>query len=44
VAKAEYYLSGVTPGGLADIASTGGTAPIAYAIDATRVFVKHYHY
>jgi hypothetical protein len=37
---ADYYLSGATAGALADAASTGGTAPIAYAIDATRVYVK----
>jgi|SRR5215218_3995490 len=34
-----YYLSGTAPGLLADAASTGGTAPIAFAIDATRIFV-----
>lgn len=34
---ADYYLSGTVPGGLADAASTGGTAPIAFAVDATRI-------
>lgn len=34
------YLSGTVAGQLADVASTGGTAPIAFAIDATRIFVK----
>ncbi len=34
---ADYYLSGSTAGGLADAASTGGTAPIAFAVDATRI-------
>lgn len=32
-----YYLSGVTAGALADAASTGGTAPIGFAVDATRI-------
>jgi hypothetical protein len=32
-----YYLSGVNPGGLADAASTGGTVPIAMALDTQRV-------
>jgi len=31
------FLSGTVAGGLADAASTGGTVPIAYAIDATRI-------
>lgn len=34
---APLFLSGTVPGGLADAASVGGTKPIAYAIDATRV-------
>ena len=34
---ADYYLSGTVAGGLADAASTGGTAVIAFAVDATRV-------
>lgn len=36
---ADYYLSGATAGALADAASTGGTAPIGYAVDATRIAV-----
>lgn len=35
--SAKYYLSGTVAGGLADAASTGGLAPIAVAIDATRI-------
>lgn len=34
---ADYYLSGTVLGGIADAASTGGTAPIGFAVDATRV-------
>jgi hypothetical protein len=34
---ASLFLSGTTSGGLADAASTGGTAPIGYVVDATRV-------
>lgn len=34
---ADLFLSGVTAGALADAASTGGTAPVGYVIDATRV-------
>lgn len=34
------FLSGAVTGGLADAASTGGTAEIAYAVDATRIRVK----
>jgi hypothetical protein len=41
---ADYYLSGATVGGLADAASTGGTAPVGFAIDATRVFVRQSMY
>lgn len=33
---ADYYVS-ATPGALDDAATTGGTAPVAYAIDATRI-------
>lgn len=36
---ADLYLSGTVAGGLADAASTGGTSPIAYAKDATRIRV-----
>lgn len=35
--SAKLYLSGTVAGGLADAASTGGLAPIAVAIDATRI-------
>lgn len=38
--NASYFLSGTVAGGLADAASTGGTAEIAYAIDATRIYIK----
>lgn len=34
---ADLYLSGTVLGGLADLASTGGTTPIAFAVDATRI-------
>lgn len=37
---APLYLSGTNAGELADAASTGGTTEIAYAVDATRIFVK----
>lgn len=37
VAGTDLYLSGTVAGGLADAASTGGTAAIAFAIDATRI-------
>jgi hypothetical protein len=33
----DVYLSGATVGGLADAASTGGTAPIGFVVDATRI-------
>lgn len=35
----DYFLSGTVPGGLADAASTGGTKPIAFAFDKTRIHV-----
>lgn len=41
---ARYYLSGATAGALADAASTGGTAPVAFAIDATRIRVLQSRY
>lgn len=34
-----YFLSGTVPGGIADAASLGGTAPCAFAIDAARIRV-----
>lgn len=39
-----YYLSGTVAGGLADAASTGGTAWVAKAIDDTRLYVKRSAY
>lgn len=36
---ARYFLSGATAGALADAASTGGTAPIGFAVDATRIYL-----
>lgn len=41
---ADYYLSGATAGGLDTATSTGGTAPVAFAVDATRVRVMQSHY
>jgi hypothetical protein len=41
---ADYYLSGATAGALADAASTGGTAPIGYAVDATRIALMRSRY
>jgi hypothetical protein len=38
---AQYFLSGTVAGGLADAASTGGTAEIAYAVDDTRIKVRN---
>lgn len=34
---AKVYLSGTVAGGLADAASTGGTAPIGFCVDAKRI-------
>jgi hypothetical protein len=34
---ASYFLSGTVAGGIADAASTGGTVPLGFAVDATRV-------
>ena len=40
---ARYYVS-ATAGALADAASTGGTAPVAFAVDATRIrFIGSYY-
>jgi hypothetical protein len=33
-----YYVSGTVAGGLADAASVGGTVPVAFAVDATRIY------
>lgn len=41
---ADYFLSGAVAGGLDTAASTGGTAPVAYAVDATRVHVMQSRY
>ena len=41
---ADYFLSGTTAGGLDTAASTGGTAPVAYAVDATRIHVMPSRY
>lgn len=38
------YLSGATAGTLADAASTGGTAPIGFVVDATRVYLDKSNY
>lgn len=37
---ADYYLSGSVVGGIADAQSIGGTGPVGYAVDATRIYVK----
>ena len=39
-----YFLSGATAGGIADAASTGGTGQIAFAIDATQIWVERSKY
>jgi hypothetical protein len=41
---ARYYLSGTVAGGLADAASVGGTAPVAFVVDATRIYVYQSRY
>ena len=41
---ADYYLSGTVLGGIADTPSTGGTQPIAFAFDQTRIFIKQSNY
>lgn len=35
-----YFVSGTVAGGIADAASTGGTAVVARSIDGSRLFVK----
>lgn len=40
----DVYLSGATAGGLDTAASTGGTAPIGYVVDATRIHVWESRY
>jgi hypothetical protein len=34
-----YYISATVPGQLSNTATVGGTAPIAFAVDAVRIFV-----
>lgn len=41
---ADVYLSGATAGALADAASTGGTAPIGFVVDATRIHLTQSGY
>lgn len=41
---ADYFLSGTVVGGLADVASIGGTGPVGFAIDATRIFLRQSAY
>lgn len=41
---ADLFLSGATAGLLVDAASTGGTAPIGYVVDATRAYLGQSHY
>lgn len=36
---ADYWLSGATAGALADASSTGGVAPVAYAVNGTDIAV-----
>jgi hypothetical protein len=40
----DVFLSGTTAGALVDTASTGGTAPIGFVIDATRIYVFQSNY
>lgn len=41
---ANVYLSGTVAGGLADAASTGGTAPVGFVVDATRIHLNQSAY
>jgi len=41
---ADAFLSGTTAGGLDTAASTGGTAPIGFCIDATRIYLFQSNY
>ena len=41
---ADLFLSSATSGALSDVATIGGTAPIGFVIDATRVFLKQSAY
>lgn len=40
----DVFLSGTTAGGLDTVASTGGTAPIGFAVDATRIHLMQSRY
>jgi hypothetical protein len=40
----DAYLSGTTAGGLDSATSTGGTAPIGFVIDATRIYLHQSRY
>ena len=41
---ARVFLSAATPGALSDVATTGGTAPIGYVVDATRIQLSESRY
>ena len=41
---ADVYLSGAVIGGLADAPSTGGTAPVGFVVDATRIHLVRSSY
>lgn len=41
---ARVYLSGTTAGGLDTAASTGGTAPVGFCVDATRIHLWQSRY
>lgn len=41
---ADVFLSSATLGALSDVATTGGTAPIGFVIDATRIYLKQSTY
>jgi hypothetical protein len=41
---ADLFLSAATPGGLSDVATTGGTGVIGYVVDATRVHLHQSRY
>jgi hypothetical protein len=41
---ADLFLSAATAGALSDVATTGGTAPIGFVVDATRVRLFHSQY
>lgn len=38
------YLSGATVGAIADAASTGGTAPVGFVVDGSRIYLKQSAY